>query len=73
MDNLNNELKFDLSEKLFESMCQINSKRLSILNSSFIKLCENYPKLQELFKEELEALHFLNKKEREYRRSLESL
>lgn len=73
MNNLTNELTFDLSEKLFEGGCAINSKRIKILTHSFLKLCEQSPKFQELFKDELTLLHKLDEKEKEYQNSLHAL
>ena len=67
---LHDELTFELSQKLFASGCQLNSKRIKILADSFLKLCRESPKFGEIFKEEVAALESLNREEAELKHSL---
>lgn len=69
MDNLGNELVYDLSEKLFEGGCEINAKRIKLLNQIVFKMCKNIPKLEQMFAEELKQLQELDQEEEEIRRN----
>lgn len=69
LNNPDNELTFELSERLFEGRCELNAKRLNILTNSFIRFCNSSERLKEFFKQELEELHNLDIREDELRRS----
>ena len=57
------EANFDLSEKLFESKCAINSKRIKVLTSAIRKL-GNIVKINEIIKAELDLLNKLDTQEK---------
>lgn len=59
------EFDFDVTEKLFENRCALNAKRIRVLNHTFLKLCDNFPKIKELFPEEIKILNELDRVEKE--------